>query len=74
VRFDRFDPELQFAPCLTMPRSALRWYLFLARQMRAVEPPSPPQAPFEPSIELRASPPSRRATAPGGDLAPKIHS
>jgi len=72
VRFARFEPELQNAPGLAMPRSAMRWYSFLPRTMRADEPPSPPQAPSEPLLEPRASPPSRRATAPGVDLAPKI--
>jgi hypothetical protein len=72
VRFARFEPELQIAPGLAMPRSALPWYSFLLRTMRAVEPPLPPQAPSEPSLEPRASPPSRRATASGVDLAPKI--
>ena len=71
ARFARFEPELQIAPGLTMSSSGLRWYSFLERTMRAVEPPPPPQAPFEPSLEPRASPPSRRATTPGVDLAPK---
>ena len=62
ARFARFEPELQIAPGLAMSSSGLQWYSFLERTMRAVEPPPPPQAPFEPSLEPRASPPSRRAT------------